>query len=153
MSYNDVMDARTALTCAHLNLRYGKRCLQKGLTTKGVAALYDSVLFGMHYYLAKQSAVSRQNIEFWDAASMFQALTRIGLFEDSLMFNRFNLIVERALWHGFFSPDTEPILPEVEGLLKALGVIPSKKKSDEESRNIKNDTDRKKVMLTRKWID
>jgi hypothetical protein len=153
MSYNDVMDARTALTCAHLNLRYGKRCLQKGLTTKGVAALYDSVLFGMHYYLAKQSAFSRQNVELWDAASMFQALTRIGLFEDSLMFNHFNLIVERALWHGFFSPDTEPILVEVEGLLKALGVIPSKRKSDEESRNIKNDTDRKKVMLTRKWID
>jgi hypothetical protein len=153
MSYNDVMDARTALTCAHLNLRYGKRCLQKGLTTKGVAALYDSVLFGMHYYLAKNSGFPRQNIELWNAASMFQALTHIGVFEDSLMFNRFNLITERALWHGFFSPNTEPILAEVEGLLKALRVIPSKKKSDEESRNIKNDTDRKKVMLTRKWID
>ena len=153
MSYNDVMDARTALACAHLNLRHGKRCLQKGLTTKGVAALYDSVLFGMHYYLTQHSAFSRPHIELWDAASMFQALTRIGLFEDSRMFNRFNLIVERALWHGFFSPDKEPILAEAEGLLTALGVISSKKKSDEERRNIKNDTDRKKVMLTHKWID
>lgn len=153
MSYNDLLDARTALTCAHLNLRYGKRCLQKGLTTKGVAALYDSVLFGMHYHLAKRSVSSHNNIELWDATSMFQALTHIGLFEDSLMFNRFNLLVERALWHGFFSPDTELILEEAEDLLMTLGVIPSKKKSDAESRNIKNDTDRKKVMLTRKWID
>jgi hypothetical protein len=153
MSYNEVMDARTALTCAHLNLRCGKRCLQKGLTTKGVAALYDSVLFGMHYCLDKHSAFARQNIQLWDAASMFQALTRIGLFVDSLTFNRFNLIVERALWHGFISPDSEPVLTEVEGLLMTLGVIPLKKKPDEEKRNIKNDTDRKKVMLTRKWID
>ena len=129
MSYNELTDTRTTLTCAHLNLRYGKHCLQKGLTTKGVAALYDSVLFGMHYSLAKHGVFSRQNIELWDAASMFQALTRIGLFEDSLTFNRFNLIVERALWHGFISPDAELILREVEGLLMTLGVIPSMKKT------------------------
>ena len=129
MSYSDVMDARTALACAYLNLRHGKRCLQKGLTTKGVAALYDSVLFGMHYCLARHSGFSRPHIELWDAASMFQALTRIGLFEDSRMFNRFNLIAERALWQGFISPDAELILREVEGLLMTLGVIPSMKKT------------------------
>jgi len=119
-------DPRTALLCARLYLRGGKRRLQKGLTAAGVIALYDSILFGMRYYIArhKRYELFLKTIDLWDAASMFQALTRAGVFEDLLIFNRFSLIVERALWQGSFSFDTNAVLTEVEKMLTTLGVMP-----------------------------
>jgi hypothetical protein len=126
---NQLTDARAALICARLQFRAGKRYLQKNLTSKGVATLYDSVLFGMQYYLAKHHAFLRKNIELWDAAGMFQALAWIGLFEDSLTFNHFTLVVERALWQGLFSSDAEVILAQAEELLTKLDVIPVHKKA------------------------
>src|SRR5919198_1532947 len=119
-----ITDARAALICARLHLRRGKRYLQKGLTTEGIAALYDSVLFGMHYYITKHNASSHQKINPWDAAGMVHALTRMGLFENSVTFNRFSLVVERALWQGPFSSDVYLILADVENLLMKLGVLP-----------------------------
>jgi hypothetical protein len=132
MSYGSVMDAvkmtdaRTALICARLQLRGGKRHLQKGLTAAGIAALYDSVFFGMRYYLArhKRCASMAKNTDLWDAADLFQVLARAGVFDDPLLFNRFSLIVERVLWQESFSFDTGAILVEVEEILMKLGVMP-----------------------------
>lgn len=118
--------AEDALICACLHLRSGKRRLQKGLTAAGMVALYHSVLFGMHYYIAKhkQCATFVENIDLWDAIGLFHALTSAGVFEDRLTFNRFSLTVERALWQGSFSSDANAILAEVEKLLTKLGVMP-----------------------------
>jgi hypothetical protein len=132
MSYNlgidatKMPDARTALICARLHLRGGKRRLQKGLTAAGMVALYDSILFGMHYYLTRHERCASflESIEPWDAMSMFQALTRAGVFEDSLTFHRFSLIVERALWQESFSLDAKAVVIEVEQMLATLGVMP-----------------------------
>ena len=121
-----ISEAEAALRCARLNFRGGKRRLQKGLTTAGIVALYDSVLFGMRYYIAshKSCASFVQNTDPWDAASLFHALTRAGVFENSLTFNRFSLIVERALWQESFSFDAAVTLTEVENMLAKLDVIP-----------------------------
>jgi hypothetical protein len=118
-------DARTALTCARLQLRGGKRRLQKGLTAAGITALYDSVLFGMHYYIAKHKrcATFVKNTEAWDAASLFHALAQAGVFDDPLVFNRLSLMVERALWQESISMDVNAALAEVEKMLRKLGVI------------------------------
>jgi hypothetical protein len=123
-------DARTALICARLHLRGGKRRLQKGLTAPGIAALYDSILFGMHYYIArhKSCASITENTDPWDAVGLFQILAHVGVFDDPLSFNRFSLIVERALWQRSFSSDTSAILVEVEEMLKKLDVLPFKQK-------------------------
>jgi hypothetical protein len=51
-------------------------------------------------------------------------LTQAGVFEDLLIFNRFSLIVERALWQGSFSFDTNAVLTEAEKMLTTLGVMP-----------------------------
>jgi hypothetical protein len=132
---NDVIDvtkltdARVALICARLQLRGGKRYLQKGFTTKGIAALYDSVLFGMRYYIVrhKRCIVFVENTGFWDSAGLFHALARAGVFDDPRTFNRFSLIVERALWQGSLSSDADVILAEVEEMLTKLGVMPLNK--------------------------
>jgi len=132
MPYDDLLnaakktDAHTALLCARLNLRGGKRRLQKGLTVAGVVALYDSILFGMRYYIAKHKscALFLEYIDLSDAVSLFHALTRAGVFDDPYAFNRLSLIMERALWQRSLSFDIDAILEEIEKMLTKLGVIP-----------------------------
>lgn len=121
-----IKDARTALICARLYLRGGKRRLQAGFSAAGIAALYDAVLFGMRYYIAthKRCEPLVKDTDPWDAAGLFHALARAGIFEDPLTFNRFSLMVERALWQESFSLDVDSTLAEVEKMLLKLGVIP-----------------------------
>jgi hypothetical protein len=126
MSYESVIvptpeiDARTAFVCARLSLRGAKRLLQKGSITRGMSALYDSILFAMHYYIAKHPCA---DIDAGDAAKLFHSLTRLGLFNDPHSFDRLSLTVERALWQEPKQFDTDPILLEVETMLTKLGVV------------------------------
>jgi hypothetical protein len=132
MPHYDVIDvsqmtnARTELLCARLHLRDGKRRLEKGFSATGIATLYDAVLFGMRYYVAKHKRCASfvENTDHSDAAGLFNGLARAGVFDDPLKFNRFSLIVERALWQESFSPDGDAVLAEVEVMLTKLGVIP-----------------------------
>ena len=135
MLYDDHIDlsklaeARTALVCARLHLRNGKKRLAKGFSAKAIAALYDSVCFGMLYYVAqhKSCAIYIQNTELWDATNVFQALTRAGVFEDQHAFNRLSLLVERALWQQPAAFDAHEVVGEVEQMLTKLGVTSLKK--------------------------
>jgi len=126
MDTTKMTEVEAALMRARLHLRGGKRRLQKGLTTPGIAALYDSVLFGMRYYIARHNRCASfvENTDLWDAVGLFHALTRAGVFDDPLTFNRFSLIVERALWQESFSFDADATLAEVEMILTKLGVMP-----------------------------
>lgn len=132
MLYDDRIDlskmteARTALICARLHLRNGKRRLQKGFSVKAIAALYDAVWFGMLYHVARHEACASymENAELWDASSVFYALTRAGVFEDQHAFNRLSLLVERAVWRQQAAFDTHAVILEVEQMLAKLGVIP-----------------------------
>jgi len=126
LNLTKMIDPRTALICARINLRGGKRRWQKGITAAGVVALYDSVLFGMRYYITRHErcAVFLENVDLWDAMSMFQALRRAGVFDDPLSFHRFSLLVERALWQGSYAFDPNAVLIEVEEMLTTLGVMP-----------------------------
>jgi hypothetical protein len=121
-----IVEARTALICARLHLRGGKRRLQQGYSAAGIAALYDAVLFGMRYYIVKHTGCAPfvTDTDLWDAAGLFNALVQAGVFDDHLSFNRFSLIVERALWQPSFSFDADFTLAEVERMLKKLGVMP-----------------------------
>ena len=121
-----IMDARTALICARLYLRGGKRRLQAGYSRAGIASLYDAVLFGMRYYIARHKRCESfvEKTDPLDAPGLFHALTRAGIFEDPLTLNRFSLMVERALWQESFSFDADSTLAEVEMILRKLGVIP-----------------------------
>lgn len=128
MTHNDLIQttkAEAALRCARLHLHGGKRRLQKGLTAPGMRAIYDSVLFGMRYYVARHKHCSSflENIDLWDAGSLFHALSRAGVFDDPLSFNHFCLNVEQAMWKESFSSNHEAILAEAEKMLDRLGVI------------------------------
>ena len=121
-------DARSAFVCARLNLRGAKRLLQKGSFTPGISALYDAVLFGMHYYVTRHASCA--NVDLGDATGLFHLLTRVGVFDDHCAFNRLSLIVERALWQGSASFDANTLLLEVEQMLTKLGVVTLIEKSE-----------------------
>jgi hypothetical protein len=123
---NSLPEAEAALISARFHLRGGRRYFQKGVSTAGLAALYDAVLCGMHYYIVKHKSCTEfvENTDLWDATGLFQVLARVGVFEDPLTFNRFSLGVERALWQTSFSFDSNAMLEEVEGILTKLGVLP-----------------------------
>ncbi|HEX5943274.1 MAG TPA: hypothetical protein VFY66_13415, partial [Anaerolineales bacterium] len=84
------------------------------------------VLLGMRDYIARHEECASfvENTDPWDAAALYHALVRAGVFDDPLTFNRFSLIVERALWQGSFSFDVDSILAEVEKMLMKLGAGP-----------------------------
>lgn len=121
-----ITDARTALICARLCLRGGKRRLQAGYSKAGLIALYDAVLFGMRYYIARHKRCQAlvETTDPWDATGLFHALARAGVFEDPLLFHRFSLIVERALWQESHFVNAASMLTEAEKMLVKLGVIP-----------------------------
>jgi hypothetical protein len=135
MLYDDLIDlskvteARTALICARLHLRNGKKRLATGFSAKAIAALYDAVWFGMLYYVARHKGCASymENAELWDATSVFYALTRAGVFEDPHAFNRLSLLVERALWQQPAVVDTHAVIVQVEEMLTKLGVTSLKK--------------------------
>jgi len=116
-----VKDGCEALLCARLNLHRAKLFLQKGSLTRGVSTLYDSVLFGMLYYVTRHEACT--DVDLGDATGLFHLLTRVGVFEDQHAFNRLSLTIERALWQGVNSFDANAILVEVEEMLTKLGVM------------------------------
>ena len=125
-SYAEIMPAsmsnpRVALICARLNLRSAKRLLRQGSSTSAISALYDSVLFGMHYYIARHEDCA--NADPVDAIGLFQTLAHAGVFEDQHAFNRLSLMVEHVLWQGVASFDANAILVEVEEMLGKLGVL------------------------------
>jgi hypothetical protein len=121
-----IVDAQTALLCSRLYLRGAKRRLQAGYSKAGMAALYDAVLFGLRYYIARHKSPESlvESPEAWDASALFQALSRAGVFDDPLTLNRFSLLVERALWQESFSFDVDSVLAQVETMLRTLGVLP-----------------------------
>ena len=128
MDPTQMSEEDAALMRARLHIRGGKRRLQEGLKAAGIAALYDALLFGMHYYLARQERCEKidlaENTDLWDAVALFHTLARTGIFDDPYAFDRFSLIVERALWQESFSFDADATLAEVERMLTKLGVIP-----------------------------
>ena len=116
-----IIDASQALLCARLNLHSARRLLQKGVVRRGVSALYDSVLFGMVYYVARHEGCAGVNLG--DATVVFHSLTRAGVFEDGQAFHRLSLTVERFLWQGSDAFVANAILVEVEDMLRRLGVM------------------------------
>jgi hypothetical protein len=122
-----ITGAETALLCARLYLRDGKNYLQQGSFAAGIAALYDAILFGMHYYIAEPSCrgnIDLNSDDLWDHAALYHKLTRAGIFDDPRAFNHLSQIVERALWQGALSFDVNSVLAEVERMLSKLRVIP-----------------------------
>ena len=122
-----LIKAETALLCARLYLRDGKRHLQEGAFKAGIAELYEAILFGMQYYIAEPAGrekIDLSSADLWDHAVLYHKLVKTGLFDDLNALNHLSQIVERALWQGAFSLDVNYVIAEIETMLSKLGVTP-----------------------------
>lgn len=122
-----LINAEAALLCARLYVQAGKRYLQEGSFSAGIAALYNAILFAMHYYIAEPAYPGNMNLsrdDLWDHVALYHKLAKAGVFDDLNAFNLLSLIVERSLWQESFSFDAHSILTEVETMLSKLGVMP-----------------------------
>ena len=122
-----LIKAEAALLCARLYLRDGKRHLQEGSFIAGITALYDAILFAMHYYITEpvcRETINLTSDDLWDHAALYHKLAKAGIFDDQNAFNHLTLIVERTLWQESFSFDAATVLAEVEKMLSKLGVMP-----------------------------
>jgi hypothetical protein len=81
----------------------------------------------MRYYITRHNRCAPlvENIDPWDAMSLYYTLARAGVFEDPLTFNRLSFMVERALWQGAGVTEIDAMLADVEQMLVKLGVLPS----------------------------
>ena len=126
MNPAQISEADAALMRAYVHLRSGLHGGQEPTFGAGITALYDAVLLGMRDYIARHEGCASfvQNTDPWDAPALYHALVRAGVFDDPLRFNRFSLIVERALWEGSLSSDAEPAFAEAESMLAKLSILP-----------------------------
>jgi hypothetical protein len=127
MDVPKMIKAEVALMCARLYLRDGKSYLREGSFTTGIAALYDAILFGMHYYIAEpacRASINLNSDDLWDHAALYHKLVMAGIFDDPNAFNHLSLIVERVLWQESYSFEANSVLAEVETMLSKLGVMP-----------------------------
>ncbi len=127
MDITKTIKAEAALLCARLYMRDGRRHLQEGSFTAGIAALYDAILFAMHYYITEpacRGSINLNSDDLWDHAALYHKLVKAGIFDDPNAFNHLSLIVERVLWQESYSFDTDSVLAEVEKMLSKLGVMP-----------------------------
>jgi len=123
---DQISEADAAFMRAHIHLRSGLHGGQEPTSGAGITALYDAVLLGMRDYIARHEECASfvENTDPWDAPALYHALVRAGVFDDPLRFNRFSLIVERALWQGSLASDAEPALAEAETMLAKLRILP-----------------------------
>jgi len=126
MNIDQISEADAAFMRTHVHLRSGLDGGQEPTFSAGITAVYDAVLLGMRDYIARHEECASfvENTDPWDAPALYHALVRAGVFDDPLRFNRFSLIVERAIWQGSLVAEDDSVLREGEKMLTKLGMIP-----------------------------
>ena len=118
---------QAALQRARLHLRGGKRRLRQGRISLGIAALFDGLISAMdwHYACAEGRArVSDVPGDFRGEHDRYAALVRSAVLDGTFDFDRFALLVDRALEMELPAGDAAGIAAGVESVLTQLGVLP-----------------------------
>jgi len=112
---------------ARLHIRSGKRRLREGKVSAGIVTLYDSLLCGLEAYVArdenKKKLVINEGENLKDEKTVFAVLRRSGALDDTLNFNEFERLVERALYEEV-QVDWRELLVRLERVFTQLGVMP-----------------------------
>ena len=133
MPHFGLMDAealgpeQAALQRARLHLRGGRRRLRQGKISAGVATLSDALSFAMEWFCAspeRRSRVRGTREEFLDDRALYAALVRAAVLDGTFDFDRFDLVLDRALATELPAAEAAGILEGVASVLTQLGVLP-----------------------------
>jgi hypothetical protein len=118
---------QAALQRARLHLRGGRRRLRQGKISAGITTLSDALSFAMEWFCAspeRRSRVRGTREEFLDDRALYAALVRAAILDGTFDFDRFDLILDRALEMELPAAEAAGILEGVASVLTQLGVLP-----------------------------
>lgn len=133
MPHFGLMDAealgpeQAALQRARLHLRGGRRRLRQGKISAGIVALADALTFAMEWFCAsaeRRLLVKGAREEFLEDRNLYAALVRSTVLDGTFDFDRFDLIVDRALETELAAADAAGIMEGLESVFAQLGVLP-----------------------------
>ena len=118
---------RAALQRARLHLRGGRRRLAQGKISAGIVALADALTSAMEWYCASAERFSRiqttREVLLNDRA-LYAALVQASVLDGTFAFDRFDLVVDRALEAELPAADAAGLIEGLESVFTQLGVLP-----------------------------
>jgi hypothetical protein len=117
-----------ALLRARLHIRGGKRRLRQGKISAGIVTLYDALLFGLRWYAFspenRKALGIRLEDAFPDEKRIFELIKSLDLFPVEFDYDKFDMLVEKAVEDEMADYDYSGILRDFETFMTGLGVMP-----------------------------
>jgi hypothetical protein len=113
---------------AKLHIRGGRRRLRQGKISLGIVTLYDAMVSAMKWYVA--SPERREKLQINDRESLnddkviYSILRRSRKLDNSLDYDVFNALVEKALTQEMPDYDYTEFLKNFESVMTQLSVMP-----------------------------
>jgi hypothetical protein len=126
IEFSEIGPERFALQRARLHIRAGKRRLRQGKIAAGIVTLFDALEFALewHTYPPRREKLRLQSREMTRSRKIFDALNRAGVLDGSFDFDRFDTLLERALFEEMPGYDFRELVAGVEKVMTQLGVMP-----------------------------
>ena len=117
-----------ALQRARLHIRGGKRRLRQGKVSIGILTLYDAMLMALEWYFIsperRNTLLIEEGEDLNNDRTAFDILRRSGRLDDSLDYEAFDLLAEKALTEEMPDCDYTGMLEGLESFMTQLGVMP-----------------------------
>jgi hypothetical protein len=113
---------------ARLHIRGGKRRLAQGKIAAGIVTLYDALDGAMQWYVSSAERLASLRTtageDLNDERTLFKALQRSGVIDNTFDYEAFDSLVEEALRKELTDYDYRPLLASLEKIMTGLGVMP-----------------------------
>ena len=113
---------------AKLHIRCGRRRLRQNKVALGIVTLYDAMVSALKWYVASQEREGKLHIHdresLHDDRMIYSILRRSGKLDNSLDYDAFNSLVEKALAQEMADYDYTEFLKNFESVMTQLGVMP-----------------------------
>lgn len=117
-----------ALMRARLHIRSGMRRLRQGMLKEGLLTLYDSLYFGMRFYILspdnKDRFAGADGIQRTEEMALYKMLRHAGVVDGSFDFESFFVLVEKLIDGADDEINTAEALKGYDKIMTQLGIMP-----------------------------
>lgn len=117
-----------ALMRARLHIRSGMRRLRQGMLKEGLFTLYDSLYFGMRFYILSPDNRGRfddaAGIQRTEEMALYDMLRQAGVVDDSFDFESFFSLMEKLIDGVDVEINSTEALRGYDKIMTQLGVMP-----------------------------
>jgi len=113
---------------AKLHIRCGRRRLRQNKIALGIVTLYDAMVSALKWYVVSPERKEKLHIQYRESLNddtvIYSILRRSGKLDNSLDYDSFNALVEKALAQEIPDYDYTEFLKNFESVMTQLGVMP-----------------------------